>query len=176
MGTCGSRLPPRRRDRRPQGGSPTGTLTGCQPAPSPSRTWLRQPRNTWLGGISSHAWRHPATLRNRLILKQVAGSRLSPVGRFVFATAEVPNPRRRSNNAASLTLAQIAGEINAGRPVVADIIWNSGGSHSVAIAVVQDEGLLILDPINGQSLIEFGVFPATYFGGAALDGYAFSSR
>ena len=77
---------------------------------------------------------------------------------------------------ASLTLAQIAGEINAGRPVVADITWNSGSSHSVAIAGVQGEGLLILNPVNGQSLVEFGAFPATYFSGAALNGYAFTTR
>ena len=29
------------------------------------------PRNTWSDGTSSHVWHHQATLRNRLILKQV---------------------------------------------------------------------------------------------------------
>jgi hypothetical protein len=32
----------------------------------------------------------------------------------------------------------------------------------------------VLDPVNGQSLTEFGEFPGTYFGGATLDGYAFT--
>ncbi|QUQ62705.1 papain-like cysteine protease family protein [Kutzneria sp. CA-103260] len=75
---------------------------------------------------------------------------------------------------ANLTLAQIASEINAGRPVAVGITWFSGGSHVVVIAGVQGEGLLILDPANGQSFVEFGAFPATYFGGATLDGYAFT--
>jgi len=77
---------------------------------------------------------------------------------------------------ATLTLAQITAEINAGRPVAADITWNSGGSHVVVIAGVQGNGLLILDPANGQSLVEFGAFPLTYFGGAKLDGYAFTKK
>jgi hypothetical protein len=77
---------------------------------------------------------------------------------------------------ATLTLAQIAAEINAGRPVAADITWNSGGSHVVVIAGVQGDGLLILDPGNGQSFVEFGAFPLTYFGGAKLDGYAFTKK
>ncbi|MGW1208885.1 papain-like cysteine protease family protein [Streptomyces sp. NPDC002499] len=81
-----------------------------------------------------------------------------------------------SYQSAGLTLAQIAGEIDAGRPVVAAITWNSGGSHFVVIAGVQGEGLLILDPVNGQSLVQFGAFPRTYFGGAVLDGYAFTKR
>jgi hypothetical protein len=41
---------------------------------------------------------------------------------------------------------------------------------------VQGNSLLILDPANGQSLVEFGVFPLTYFGGASLDGYAFAKK
>ncbi len=73
-----------------------------------------------------------------------------------------------------VTLDRLAQEINAGRPVIAGITWNSGGSHYVTIAGVQGEGLLILDPVNGQSLTEFGEFPGTYFGGATLDGYAFT--
>ncbi|MFT4296353.1 MAG: papain-like cysteine protease family protein [Micropruina sp.] len=74
----------------------------------------------------------------------------------------------------NLTLADIAAEIGAGRPVVAGITWTSGGSHYVIIAGVQGEGMLILDPVNGQSFTEFGEFPSTYFGGATLDGYAFT--
>jgi len=77
---------------------------------------------------------------------------------------------------ANLTLEQIAAEINAGRPVVAAITWNTGGSHFVVVAGVQGSGLLILDPVNGQSLVQFAAFPVTYFGGATLDGYAFTKR
>jgi hypothetical protein len=73
-----------------------------------------------------------------------------------------------------VTVDRLAQEINAGRAVIAGITWNSGGSRFVTIAGVQGEGLLILDPVNGQSLTEFGEFPDTYFGGATLDGYAFT--
>jgi len=73
-----------------------------------------------------------------------------------------------------LTLADLRAEINAGRPVVASITWLSGGTHFVVIAGIQGEGLLILDPVNGECFTEFGEFPSTYFGGATLDGYAFT--
>jgi len=76
---------------------------------------------------------------------------------------------------ADLTLAEIAAEVNAGRPVTADITWFSDGhSHVVAIAGVLGDSLLIVDPINGQSVISFGAFPGSYFGGATLDGYTFT--
>ena len=71
-----------------------------------------------------------------------------------------------------LTLADLRREIDAGRLVVADIKWFSGGSHEVLIAGIQGEGLLILDPVNGECFTEFGEFPGTYFGGATLNGYA----
>ena len=32
----------------------------------------------------------------------------------------------------------------------------------------------LLRGARGQSLVEFGAFPETYFGGATLDGYAFT--
>jgi hypothetical protein len=79
-----------------------------------------------------------------------------------------------SNQPGSLGLDQIASEVNAGRPVVAEITWFSGGTHFVAIAGVLGAGLLVLDPINGQSVIRFGGFPAYYFGGAKLDNYTFT--
>ncbi len=86
---------------------------------------------------------------------------------------------RKTNNLAgwegpNVTLERLAQEVNNGRPVIAGITWHSGGSHYVTIAGVQGGGLLILDPVNGQSLTEFGEFPGTYFGGATLDGYAFT--
>jgi len=51
-----------------RGGSPNGSLSGSQRPQSPSHT---QPRNTCSDGTSSHVRHHPATLRLRLILKQV---------------------------------------------------------------------------------------------------------
>jgi hypothetical protein len=67
-----------------------------------------------------------------------------------------------------LRLDQIAAEINAGRPIAIDITWLDGrsGSHVVAIAGVSSDGLLVLDPANGQSVVRFGDFPSTYFNGA----------
>jgi len=93
----------------------------------------------------------------------------------------VSDPLKVTGNFASvqpgnLSLAQIAAEVNAGRPVLADITWFSGGSHVVAIAGVLGDGLLILDPVNGQSVVQFGAFPGTYFGGAKLDDYIFTKR
>jgi hypothetical protein len=79
-----------------------------------------------------------------------------------------------SNQAGDIGLGKIADEINAGRPVIAAITWNSGGSHYVAISGVQGDSILILDPINGQSIMPFADFPATYFGGAKLDMFVFT--
>ncbi|MFM0222101.1 hypothetical protein [Paraburkholderia dipogonis] len=81
-----------------------------------------------------------------------------------------------SNQPGDLGLDQIASELNAGRPVVADITWFSGGSHVVAIAGVLSDSLLVLDPANGQSVVRFGAFPGSYFGGAKLDGFIFTKR
>jgi hypothetical protein len=74
-----------------------------------------------------------------------------------------------------LSLDQIAGEVNAGRPVIATIKWNdTGGEHFVAIAGVFGDGLLILDPINGQSVVRFGSFPGAYYQGGTLADYCFT--
>ena len=81
-----------------------------------------------------------------------------------------------SNNGPNLTLAQIASEVNAGRPVVCDITWFSGGSHVVAIAGVSSDSLLVLDPVNGTSVVRFGAFPSSYFGGATLDDFIFTKH
>jgi len=76
---------------------------------------------------------------------------------------------------ADLTLDKIAAEVNAGRPVTVDITWFSDGhSHVVAITGVLGDSLFVLDPIHGQSIIRFGDFPGSYFGGAILDGYTFT--
>ena len=74
MGTCGARWPPRQRDRRPQGGSPAGSLNGCQQHRRPATPSHTGPRDA----CSDAAWgapprlHHPATLRNHLMLKQRA--------------------------------------------------------------------------------------------------------
>lgn len=101
------------------------------------------------------------------------------VDRRYLKSGGVTDALKQTNNLAgwegpNVTLDRLAQEINAGRPVIAGITWNSGGSHYLTIAGIQGEGMLILDPVNGQSLTEFGDFPGTYFGGATLDGYAFT--
>ncbi len=75
-----------------------------------------------------------------------------------------------------LSLAQVAAEVNAGRPVLADITWFSGGSHVISIAGVTAEALLIMDPVNGTNVVEWGAFPGSYFGGAKLDDYIFTKK
>ncbi|MGD0237764.1 MAG: hypothetical protein ABSC55_24945 [Syntrophorhabdales bacterium] len=68
----------------------------------------------------------------------------------------------------SLTLAQIATEISAGRPIAVDIAWNSKGQQWVAIAGVLDDLLLICDPAHGETVIQYESFPIAYQGGASL--------
>jgi hypothetical protein len=78
---------------------------------------------------------------------------------------------------ANLSLSEIASEVNAGRPVCASIAWNSGnGQHVVTIAGVSGNNLLLLDPINGQSVLPFASFPAYYYGGATIVGYDFTKK
>jgi Papain-like cysteine protease AvrRpt2 len=101
------------------------------------------------------------------------------VDRQYLKSGGVPDPLKvtgnfASNQPASLSLDQIAAEVNAGRPVVVAITWLSGCSHFVAIAGIRGDGLLVLDPVNGQSVVRFGAFPGSYFGGATLDGYTFT--
>ena len=103
------------------------------------------------------------------------------IDRMYLKSGGVSDPLKVTGNLGSihpgnLSLSQIASEINAGRPVLADITWFSGGSHVVAIAGVLGDGLLILDPVNGQSVVQFGAFPATYFGGAKLDNFIFTKK
>ncbi len=81
-----------------------------------------------------------------------------------------------SIQSSNLSLAQIAAEVNAGRPVIAAITWFSGGSHFVAIAGVDGDNMLILDPINGESVVRFGAFPGSYFRGAKQDEYVFTKK
>ena len=101
------------------------------------------------------------------------------IDRRYIKSGGVSDPLKVTGNWASdqpnnLHLEQIAGEINAGRPVVAAITWFSGSTHFVSIAGILGDSLLILDPINGQSVARFGTFPTSYFGGAKLDGYTFT--
>jgi len=79
-----------------------------------------------------------------------------------------------SNQPGNIGLAAIAAEVNAGRPVTTDITWKSGGSHCVAVAGVQGDTLLVMDPVNGTSVIPFNRFPDDYFGGATLDDFTFT--
>jgi hypothetical protein len=67
-----------------------------------------------------------------------------------------------------LTLATITQEIAARRPIAVDIKWSDGsGGHTVAIAGVVNDMLLICDPANGESAIQFEKFPAAYRAGAS---------
>lgn len=102
------------------------------------------------------------------------------VDRRYLKTGGVGDPLTTTGNYAGYhggdtSHAAVAAEIGAGRPVAVDITWNpSGPSHVVAIAGILGDSLLVLDPVNGMSVIRWQNFPATYFGGAKLDGYAFT--
>src|SRR5882757_5071787 len=73
------------------------------------------------------------------------------------------------------SLDQVAAEVNAGRPVVADIAWPSGLQHVVVIAGVAEDMLLIADPAFGLSFIQASVFPDLYRGGATIVEYVFTT-
>jgi len=75
---------------------------------------------------------------------------------------------RNSSPLSSLTLAAITDEMETGHPIAVDIKWTrGGGQHCVAIAGVLDDMLLICDPINGESVIQYETFPTAYRGGAS---------
>jgi ABC-type bacteriocin/lantibiotic exporter with double-glycine peptidase domain len=72
------------------------------------------------------------------------------------------------------SLAQVTAEISAGRPVVAYILLSGVGGHVVVIAGVANDVLLIADPAHGSSVIQPGVFPDAYRGGATINEYVFT--
>lgn len=103
------------------------------------------------------------------------------VAREYLKSGGVSDPLKVMGNWASdqpsnLSLAQITSEVSAGRPVAVDIQWNGGGQHVVAIAGVQGDTLLILDPVNGTSVVSFNSFPGQYYGGASLVAYSFTKK
>jgi hypothetical protein len=167
--------------------NPASTWTQCQVMTVVGQNVNGFPRNTsacpsqavlaanpGLGGILADPYSKPA----EFVLDD---PRYGIDSRYI-KSGGVSDPLKVTNNFASsqgsnLSLDQIASEVNAGRPVLVDITWFSGGgSHCVAIAGVLGDSLLILDPINGQSVLPFGVFPGSYFGGAKLDDYTFTKH
>lgn len=94
-------------------------------------------------------------------------------------SGNVRDPLQTTGNFASfqatdITSQQILDELAFGRPVLADIQWPSGLEHVVAIAGLEAPSWVILDPVNGQSLIAIDDFPAKYLGGARLLDYVFT--
>ncbi len=71
----------------------------------------------------------------------------------------------------SMSLDQVTTEIAGRRPVVVDITWTDGKGHSVAVAGVLNDLLLIADPANGETVIEYESFPAGYKGGATANNW-----
>jgi hypothetical protein len=60
-------------------------------------------------------------------------------------------------------------EIDRGRPVCADIEWDSGGGHSVAVRGyrVLSSGVrqvYVADPLNPSALVDFDEFTLAYYG------------
>jgi hypothetical protein len=69
--------------------------------------------------------------------------------------------------AGPLTFPDIAGEIDAGRPVGLCIDWTGGGGHFVTVAGYDPKGEMIEieDPLFGTSEVPLSSFPARYQGG-----------
>jgi len=74
---------------------------------------------------------------------------------------------RASGSLAFPTLETITKEMEAGHPIAVDLQWNHGGQHCIAIAGVQNDMLLICDPIYGESAVPYKDFLATYHGGTS---------
>jgi hypothetical protein len=73
------------------------------------------------------------------------------------------------SGSSTLSLPLVASEIAAGRPICVDIAWTGGaGQHCVAIAGVLNDVLLICDPIYGETVLQYELFPSTYQGGASI--------
>jgi hypothetical protein len=85
---------------------------------------------------------------------------------------------QKSSSGPPLPLSLIQSEIDAGCPICVDIQWNgvNAGQHVVAIAGYLDDQLLICDPANGESVIQYEDFPATYSGGASLIGFSLTQK
>lgn len=77
---------------------------------------------------------------------------------------------------AVVSIAAIAAEISAGRPVAVDITWPSGTQHVVAIGGLSPDAVsvLLLDPVNGRTIMKWSDFPARYNGGATINSYVFT--
>ena len=74
---------------------------------------------------------------------------------------------RASGSLAFPPLETITHEIEARRPIAVDLQWKHGGQHCIAIAGVQNEMLLICDPIYGESAVPYNDFLDNYHGGAS---------
>jgi Papain-like cysteine protease AvrRpt2 len=81
------------------------------------------------------------------------------------------NGRRKS-----LSLGEIHAEIRAGRPVVVDIRFRSGLQHVIAIAGVQDDVVLICDPVHGETAIQLELLEPKYRGGCKVVAYFLTKR
>jgi hypothetical protein len=75
-----------------------------------------------------------------------------------------------------LTLAEVTGQIDIGRPVALYIKWAGGGAHAIVISgyVVTNAGatlLIVEDPGNGssQTLLDIGVLTSNYGGSGTWD-------
>jgi hypothetical protein len=71
--------------------------------------------------------------------------------------------------AGPLAFADIAGEIDAGRPIALCIDWTGGGGHFVTVAGYDPKGEMIEieDPLFGTSDVPLASFPARYQGGGS---------
>jgi len=86
-------------------------------------------------------------------------------------TGGVGDPLKINGNCAnypgqpSISLAQLSSEIAAKRPVAIDFAWSNGNGQHVVTVVGQINGqLYVCDPIYGESIVQYGVFPGGYQG------------
>jgi hypothetical protein len=69
----------------------------------------------------------------------------------------------------ALTFEEVQREIDRGRPVCAQITWNSGGGHFVVVGGYRvlasgAQQLYIADPLNPSNLVDFDEFSVAYYG------------
>jgi hypothetical protein len=105
-----------------------------------------------------------------------------PIPRVCHHSGGVGDALKANHNFAgyqqNVTLAEIAKEVDAGRPVCVDFRWTAGPqkgfSHVVIVAGVLNDQILVLDPGFGEIPIAYEDFPSRYFDGGSLLGAAFT--
>jgi hypothetical protein len=76
------------------------------------------------------------------------------------------------------TFSAVSQEIDANRPLCTRVKWDDKGAHFTTITGYYEDGarIVIQDPWHGVSTIEYGSYPAEYFGGGTWTNSYFTMK